>query len=294
MRDAALSEGAIKHRVRAGDLVRVRSRVYADPIAPESFEQRVLSGVLAAGPTAFASHATAARLWRFGDFSADEQLEVTTVLEHQPRVARVRMHRSGLLVANDLRTVSRIPTASAARTVVDLSGRMSNSALGRLLDDALRVRVTTLAEVAAAAARLPRAPGRAPKRLQTVLRQRTGESESHLEDFVLAAIRRYRLPEPVLQHEIEVSGRRRRVDLCYVEAMLALEAQGFEYHRLRSRFDDDALRGNELQLAGFRVLEFTAAFDDWTIARQVASALGLAAAHPLLPRQTFAQWRAAA
>ena len=42
----------------------------------------------------------------------------------------------------------------------------------------------------------------------------------------------------------------------------ALEAKGYEYHGQRERFDDDALRGNELLLAGFRVLTFTSAFTD--------------------------------
>ena len=55
---------------------------------------------------------------------------------------------------------------------------------------------------------------------------------------------------------------------------VALEAKGFEYHGQRARFDDDALRGNELLLAGYRVLTFTQRFTDLQIAEQVAEALG--------------------
>ena len=80
--------------------------------------------------------------------------------------------------------------------------------------------------------------------------------ESVLEDFVFDALRRFGVPLPVAA----APRRRRRAgsagsisairDLC-----VALEAKGFEYHGLRARFDDDALRGNELLLAGCRVLD---------------------------------------
>ena len=119
----------------------------------------------------------------------------------------------------------------------------------------------------------------------------TESLESVLEDFVYDAIRRFELPLPVLQYRIVVNGKNRRIDLCYPDRWLALEAKGFEFRRSRSGFDADALRDNELQLAGFRVLSFTAAFTDLQIARQVAAALGLPAPRPQSPL-TFAEWKA--
>jgi hypothetical protein len=72
--------------------------------------------------------------------------------------------------------------------------------------------------------------------------------------------------------------------------MVGLEAKGFEYHSGRARFDDDALRINELRLAGWKMLEFTSAFTDWQIARQVARALGLPEPSPKA-QLTFAEWK---
>jgi hypothetical protein len=72
--------------------------------------------------------------------------------------------------------------------------------------------------------------------------------------------------------------------------LLALEAQGFDAHGRRAQFDADALRGNELQLAGFRVLEFTSAFTDRQIAQQVAEALGLPQPPIVGETLTFAAW----
>jgi very-short-patch-repair endonuclease len=129
-------------------------------------------------------------------------------------------------------------------------------------------------------------------KLRNVLARRTPgaeASESVLEDFISEAIRRFELPSPVAQHRVVVNGRRRRIDLAYVARKVALEAKGFEYHSGRARFDDDALRSNELRLAGWTVLEFTSAFTDLQIARHVARAVGLPEPASSSPR-TFAEW----
>jgi hypothetical protein len=68
-----------------------------------------------------------------------------------------------------------------------------------------------------------------------------------------------------------------------------LEAKGFRWYRTRSVWDRDALRGNEIQLAGFRILTFTSAFTDCDIAIQIAEALGLPCPDRQTPR-SFASW----
>src|SRR5262249_13859811 len=148
--------------------------------------------------------------------------------------------------------------------------------LGRIVDDAVRRKLTTIAQLEETSARLKSAPGRSRKKMRAILLRRdegVAERESVLEDFVFAALRRFELPPPVAQHPVVVAGKPRRIDFCYVERWIALEPKGFEFHGLRTSFDADPLRGNELRLAGFLVLEFTSAFTDWQIADQVARAL---------------------
>jgi hypothetical protein len=143
LRDAGLSRAAIRHRLERGMLVRVRSQVYAHPATVPSFERDVVAAVLAAGPTAFASHLTAARLRQL-PAPDSPKIEVSTALERQPRVDGARMHRSGLLDASDVTEMLGVLVASVERTIVDVSGRLDRAALGRVVDDALRRRLTSI------------------------------------------------------------------------------------------------------------------------------------------------------
>jgi hypothetical protein len=292
-RDADVSYAALRRRVRAGELIVAIPGVLASPSAPDTFERRLLAGVLAAGPTAFASHESAAYLWGLPILGAP-RLEVTTVIERRPRVDGVTHHRSGLLIDPDVTIIDLIPVSTPERTIVDLSSRLGLRELGRVVDEALRLRITTLNRIHWMVERLPKAPGRSPNKLREVLAKRTPGGEEHeslLEDFVFDALRRFAIPPPVAQFRVVVNGRERRIDLAYPPSLLALEAKGFEYHGLRDRFDEDALRGNELQLAGWRVLEFTSAFTDWQIATQVARALGLEPPAMQGNALTFAEWK---
>lgn len=292
LREQEVSHKAIRHRLDTGALEGVRPDVYRLVGSVATYEQTVLAAVLAAGVTAYASHETALHLWglRLPDAAC---LEVTTVLERRPMLKGVRMHRSGLLTDPDVTELNGIPVTTVERAIVDVSSRFDVVTLGRLVDEAVRKGITSLSRIVRLLERLRRAPGRSPKKMQEVLRRRIPgmeERESVLEDFVFDALRRFGFALPVAQHEIVLAGRKRRIDFCYVEHLLALEPKGFDTHRMRNHFDDDALRGNELVLAGYRVLEFTSAFTDWQIAVHVAEALQLPAPERPTRVRTFAGW----
>jgi very-short-patch-repair endonuclease len=294
-RAAGLSHKALRHRVRTGRVVRRHRGVYADPATPRTWEQDVLAAVLASGPTAFASHATAARMWELPAGAPDDGLvEVTTVLERDPKLPGVRSHRSGLLLERDVRTRRGIPVASPERTCVDLSGRCSVAVLGRIIDEALRRRITTLGLIHECLERLPRAPGRSPESLRAALASRVGEwepRESLLEDFVIEALRRHGLPLPRCQVRVQLPSGPRRLDHCYPRERVVIEADGYDTHSSRAAFDDDRARGNELVVAGYRVLHFTSEFTDREIAQTVANALGgFALRTPPQGPQSFKQW----
>lgn len=265
----------VRHRVGSGRLTPLRRGVFVVAGAPATYEQSVLSAVLAAGATAAASHLTAASLWKLL-LPAPERIEVTTVLERQPRIPGVWAHRSGLLLDLDRSALRRIPLHTVERTLCDLSGRLAPDALGKGLDDALRRRLTTLTRVWRVHERLPLAPGRAPKRLERVLIARTPATsmmESALEDRVFEVIRAAGLPLPIPQHQIVLAGRTRRIDFAYPDERIAIEVDGFEFHAPRQVFDDDRMRGNEVALAGFTPLHFTSTTTDEQIVEHVTRAL---------------------
>jgi hypothetical protein len=161
-----------------------------------------------------------------------------------------------------------------------------------MTDDADRRGLVRLDEIVEVVERIRPANGRSRKKMRQMLALRVpdiADRESPLEDFVLAALVKFRLPTPIAQYPVMVGGRLRRIDLCYPDGCLALEAKGFQWYKQRTTFDRDALRGNELQLAGYRVLSFTSAFSDWQIATQVAEALGLPAPGRK-PPLTFSEW----
>jgi len=269
---AGLTDSAIRHRVRTGRWIRVHSGVYLLAGSPPSREQTVLGAVLAAGDPAWGSHFTSLSTWGYRGFDAQE-LEVCVPPDRRPRVTGVRVHRSGTLTDADLRTVDGVPVLSAARALVDTSSRFDDGALGALVDDGLRRRVLTLGGLHALLRRLPSiAPGRSPARLERILRPRTAgyhPGDSELESRVLRAIVRAGLPAPVRQHRVVVGDRTYFLDLAYPDLEVAIEVDGFDYHRDRGAFDRDRMRQNDLVGAGWTVLRFTSTSTDHDIVASV-------------------------
>jgi len=264
-RAGGLTDSAIRHRVRTGQWVRVRSGVYLLVGTPESRPQAVLCAVLAAGDPAWASHFTALSMWGYRGFDA-QPLEVCVLLQRRPRVAGVRVHRSGTLEAQERRVVDGVPVLSAARSLVDTSARFDDVALGSLVDDGLRRRVLTLGALHGLLRRLPMiSPGRSPARLERILVPRTAgyhPGDSELETRVLRAIVRAGLPAPQRQHRVLVGERTYFLDLAYPDVKVAIEVDGFDYHRDRGAFDRDRMRQNDLVGVGWTVLRFTSTSTD--------------------------------
>jgi very-short-patch-repair endonuclease len=292
LQELGLTQSAIVNRVGGDRHRRVRKGVLLSPSVAASFETRVLAAVMAGGDLAFGSHESAARIHQ-QPLPCAAAIEVTTDLERRPRLRGVKVHRSGLILPEDVCIIDGIRVSTPARTIVDLSGRYDSRVIGRMIDDALRRHLTSMAELYEATQRLKSAPGRSQKTMRTLLLRRDGSSEEHesiLEDFVFDSLRRFKLPIPIAQYKVTIEGRDRRIDFCYAEERVALEPKGFGPHSSRQAFDEDALRGNELRLAGFQVLEFTSAFSDWRIASHVARSLDRTVPTKPKRERTFFEW----
>jgi hypothetical protein len=212
------------------------------------------------GEPAWASHATAARLWPLRGIY-DDLIEISVVLERRPRVDGVRVHRTGTLLESDVRVLRGIPVLSPARTIADLSSRLNVEELGSIVDDALRRGLLSLRSLDRVARHLHRkAPGRSPKKLASVLADRVPGYHlggSDLEVWVSDCLVKGGLPAPVRQFRVLVEGRTYYLDLAYPEIKLAIEVDGFDFHRGRAVFDADRQRQNDLVRSGWTVLRFT-------------------------------------
>lgn len=259
LREIGITPKQIHRIITDGWLTQVRPGVLVVAGAPPTWHQAVIAAVLAAGPDAVASHSTAAILW--GLPGVDRRAtELSTARPNRRRLDGVRSHRTLAFLDCEHTTREQIPVTTVARTVVDLSGRYSVAKLGRMTDHGLRKGSLHLTHLRKCVAGLLPAPGRHPNKVHRVLRRRLPgyvPGESDLEMRFVRALVAAGLPEPVQQHRLTLGARRCRIDLAYTDVKLAIEIDGWEFHRSRTAFDHDRARANDLVIAGWHLLRFT-------------------------------------
>ena len=282
------SKNAIRVRIESGVLFRVHRGVYAVAGTRDTFEFRVMAGVLAAGDGALASHRCAAALYGLRRIRCDSP-EVTVCGRAAPRVAGLTAHRRDGLTASDRSRIGVIPVTAPAWTLLDLAARSDGTSVaerarvGGALDDVL---VRKLASLRAIERLLTRTGGsglpgvRLLAELVDERKEGTKPSETGLEDELLAVFRAYGLPEPARQFVLPLpGGGSARFDAAYAERLLGFEADGDAFHKgLLDRMRDEA-RDEQCGLLGWTVRRYGT--DDIRlrpagIAAEVAGLLGLA------------------
>jgi very-short-patch-repair endonuclease len=261
-RAQALALGAtdahLKHGIGKGRYVRLRRGVLAAVTAAPSFEHRVMAACLANSGT-FASHRTAARLWRLAGI--DEcPVELTSTGDRRGG-AEVTIYRTRTLAQCDVAVVRSIPVTATARTIIDLAGVVDESSLEIALDDALRRRLTSMARLQWRLADLGGHGRKGTAAMRRLMAQRTSGPvpESALETRVVRALRTAGLPPPRRQYRIRHEGRTvARVDLAWPEQCVALEVDSYRYHSGRHEWERDLARRNSLEAAGWTVVHVTA------------------------------------
>jgi very-short-patch-repair endonuclease len=265
--------------VANGWLVAVRPRVYRFAGTTMTWRRAVRAAVLVAEPGAWASHGAAAALWGLSGFrrSAATAIDVTVRRGGSPRLPGIRIHECGVVPASHTAVVDLVPATSVARTLCDLVGSLPEARLGRVVDDALVRRLTTMAELRETyeALRGGRRPIRAMGRILAARGDEAALADSVPEAGLVRWLREAGLPEPEQQHRLDAY----RVDLAYPSHGLLVEYDGFDAHASRSAFDADRRRQNALVLHdGLLVLRFTSASTREEVVRDVVAALAKRAA----------------
>jgi hypothetical protein len=231
---SGLSSAAITARLRTGALVFRYLGVYALPPARYDPQAVIHAAVLAGGPTAVASHASAAWLWDFiPRYEPPPEISLPTG-DRRPR--HILTHRCPSLQPRDITRQHGVPTTTPARTTLDIAPRLNPKQLTRLVNDQLRRGYLKPAALQDVIERNPRHPG--ARLLIPFLETAASPTDSPLEDAFKAFVKKYGLPTPA--YNFPFNGR--RLDVFFAEYGVIVELDGWDFHKQHQAFEDDRER----------------------------------------------------
>jgi hypothetical protein len=269
---------AIRTKLSNGTWVEIRRGVYVINGSPPCFEQTLLAVTLPLGDC-WVAHGTAARHWEMRYAPQVDAIEVLRPYGRSRRLDGVVSHRSRIIVPADVTRHKRIPVMSRARTIVEVSGRLTAAQTGKVIDELMRKDKRELEEVRACFARLSAGGRRRTRSIRSALAHRLpgyDPGESDLELSALRTIIAAGLPIPVQQHRVVIDGKRYRIDLAYPGLMVAMELVGWDPHSGRESFDDDKARAGDLVASGWRVLEITSRHSPDDVVRRIRGTIAAA------------------
>jgi hypothetical protein len=148
-------------------------------------------------------------------------------------------------------------TTTPEVTIVDLACVRGLRPAVRCLDKALRCKQTYPRRVRREIAARVRAPG--IRMAQLALDLACELRQSPLESDFRVLVHQAGLPAPVDQYVVRTGGQWvSRVDFAWLEAMVVVEIDGYEFHQGRAPFKEDRRKDRTMELNGWLVLRFTA------------------------------------
>jgi very-short-patch-repair endonuclease/predicted transcriptional regulator of viral defense system len=248
-----LSASAVGRWAAEGRLHRVHRGVYAVGHRVVTVDGRRMAAVLAAGPGAVLSHASAAALWEIRP-SAAARIDVSVRSAGGRRKRRgLRIHRAMQLRDDEITEHHGIRVTTPARTLFDLASSLPRRALERALDEAEIRDLYDRRELQAVSA--AHAGERGAAALQRAIDEDADPTltDSELEELMLALCDEHGLPRPRPRAWVAAL----RVDFLFAQSRLVVETDGYRYHRTRRAFERDRERDATLARAGYRTLRFT-------------------------------------
>ena len=224
--------------------------------SPETFEQRALAGVWAAGFGAMTSHRTSARLWGV-ERPDDELIDVITPQRtRRPRPDGVLVHRPRDRA--DLRPVMRrgVPTTNPMRMLLDL-GAVDQASVYDALIAVMSAKVASPAAIRSMLIRHAKKGRHGVTALRAALERWSDEElppDSELEDRMATLAREHRLPRMVFHAMVQGY----EVDFLIAGTRIVIECDGWKTHGLdRDQFEFDRIRNVDLTAAGYVMVHVT-------------------------------------
>ena len=246
-----MGAGAIEYRIKIGRLIPVYAGVYAVGHVPMGPEARAHAAVLACGTGAVLSHGSAAGLWKYVKHWTTPPYEVTA--RSKRRRPGITAHRATTLTRKDITRQLGVPVTSPARTVFDMTPRLTtDKALRRFVNDARLTYTFHLGDLAELLGRHPHHP--ATKRLEPFLAPgKGGPTRSEFEDAFVEFARRYDLPAPITNTRVHGY----EADALFPEERVIVELDGAEFHLDRHAFEGDRDRDAALLAMGYVTVRIT-------------------------------------
>jgi hypothetical protein len=259
--ECGFSASKIDRLIRVGRLEPLLKGVYRLEGSPRSWHQEMMGTLLWLGAESAISHRPAAVLHGLSRFEQGTVEAITTLrIRHSPS-PDILIHNTDLLLPTYMTNIEGLRVTTIEKTLFDLGAVVPKWKVGKALDEALFLKLTSLSQVKAYLDELS-ARGRSGG---GVIRQLLAERDclnekvdTSLELVVIKAIANAGLPIPVAQYPI-MDGPYElfRLDLAYPGPKIAIEADDYPSHKLKSVFEKDRRRDNLLQARGWSVLHAT-------------------------------------
>lgn len=246
--EIGLGDGGIAWRVKIGRLFRVYRGVYSVGRRPITPVEWASAAVLACGRGAVLSHSSAMALWGYWR-QWDRPYEVTVVGDR--RTKGIVVHRSTTLRRRDVTTHLGIRVTRPAQTALDMSPRLKDRALKRIVNNMLGSLWATEDQFAETLARHPQAPG--AKRIAKLIGLPGTPTRSGWEDDFPKFCEKYGLPAPVMGQPLLGY----IVDALFVEEKVIVELDSWSFHKDKIAFETDRERDADTLARDFVTVRVT-------------------------------------
>jgi very-short-patch-repair endonuclease len=284
MRSAGISDDTIDRLAAKGHLHHLHRAVFAvGHTAPTRFADET-AALLACGPHAALSHATAARLWKLIP-DTGTSIHVTIRGRHGARPKGVHLHRTSRLTRGEVRTVDGLPVTSPARSLLDFAVDAELRTLERAIEEAVIQKLVTEASLRTAAGRTRGHRGAARVTAILAKQREPGITRSKAERRFRALIRAAQLPEP--KTNVRLHGY--SVDAYWPDLGVVVEVQSHKFHLTKAALERDTRKAARLTAAGLTVSYVTWVQMDeepFAVVARVAQVLARAEAQAIRLRST--------
>ena len=258
-KDAGHNDDSIERRLSSGVWRAVLPGVFALRSSPSSYLQELSAACLWAGPGSMVAGRAAAFLFALRSFGPGT-VEICCPRRLNPPPGVV-LHRLSPYLDLESTVISGLPATSIEKTIFDLIAIVGKKRAALALDEALRLRLTTLERFAEFVERIARQGRNGVRKARELIAERDPRYEKIRGPSEIDALRLFDgvlLPVAEVDHEIWYQGRLvARCDFAYPDDKFDIEIDGDSVHTGKVDRDRDNKRDRLLERLGWTVIRFS-------------------------------------